>query len=637
MRRGILIFTAAFLLLLALNIIPEMRGGWGWRWPYGLPDSVLRLLPLAVALIVYLGGVLWTRRAERLRVVWAILGAVVLSIAAMAVRGDPLYLAFTRTVSPVYSGASTVAVHHMDDVDTALKNWPSIMADLAESSNIHMALSPPGKALVHRWLADGFEAVDPLARPISDALRPMQCSALPVMAYTRGEMAATLFGLLMPLWSALTILPLYAVGVQMADRDSAARMVQWWPLVPSTLFFAISWNSVYPLLVTSAFALLVTALKRNRMSFAFASGLLMSVATFMNFSVVPALMLMGWVALGNGYLVDRGARRDLRWLRKPVTVGLWYGLGLLVTWALFWIVSRHTPLTILQTAFDQHLSIERDYVIWLVLHVYDLILFAGWPLVLLALVLAWRVFRKHNSLDLTALAVIAALLTMLIVTLSDTARGETARVWLFFVPFLLLAVMRFGRDSSGWDMPLMVGQAATVLVILAVIPQMATFLDDPPDAPREDIGTLDGFEVITGLATFDGGDYGGAFALDGYRVVPDPAAQAMTFELFWRGVQPTERPYEFEMIARAENPTDGEIVSEPHRWYAQNGAYLPTCWREGDSIRDIVVLRLPPVSEPVIWDVTIRAVDDRLDAQMAITLSDGTRSDALALDPVRYP
>ncbi|NJL95354.1 MAG: hypothetical protein HC915_17355 [Anaerolineae bacterium] len=65
-------------------------------------------------------------------------------------------------------------------------------------------------------------------------------------------------------------------------------------------------------------------------------------------------------------------------------------------------------------------------------------------------------------------------LTLLILTLSDTARGETARVWLFFVPFLLLSGLPWLAKSARWDLPLLSGQALYALLLLSVIPPMLT-------------------------------------------------------------------------------------------------------------------------------------------------------------------
>ena len=76
----------------------------------------------------------------------------------------------------------------------------------------------------------------------------------------------------------------------------------------------------------------------------------------------------------------------------------------------------------------------------------------------------------------------------------------------------------------------------------------------------------------------------------------------------------------------------GEIISEPFRWWSQGAEYPPTCWRSGEIIRDTIVMPLPPVPHPVIWDVILRAVDERTGSVM---LTAG--ANALQLAPVSYP
>src|SRR5438128_11531082 len=79
--------------VLALDLIPGLRGDYGWRWPYALPDWP-RLLPLVATLTVYLLGLFGLRNTRRvwLWLVWCAAGAVAIPLAALFLLGDPLYL-----------------------------------------------------------------------------------------------------------------------------------------------------------------------------------------------------------------------------------------------------------------------------------------------------------------------------------------------------------------------------------------------------------------------------------------------------------------------------------------------------------------------------------------------------------------
>jgi hypothetical protein len=262
MRKWIIGFTAIFVTLLAFNSIPAMRGGWGWRWPYQRPSEWTTIAVLVALLLIYLVGV-WLLRTRHLPIwialTWSVFAVFVLALGVQNVRDDPLFMLFSHTVSPVQTGASTVAVQFMgkDGIGESLQNWPAVMHQADEKNIIHFSTSPPGQALIHQWLADLIEPVDFVSRPISMSLRPYQCTAPEVMEYHRGELVSAGIGMLMPLWAALAVIPMFFAAFYLTDdRQSALRIAQWMPLIPSLLLFAPTWNTLYPLLATSAFALL---------------------------------------------------------------------------------------------------------------------------------------------------------------------------------------------------------------------------------------------------------------------------------------------------------------------------------------------------------------------------------------------
>src|SRR5258708_18314990 len=110
-------------LVLALDLIPGLRGDFGWRWPYATPDW-LRLLPTVVCLLVYVVIAYRLKDATAIQV-WAFSGAVILPIACLALLGDPAYLLVTRTLSGLASGAH-LAGTEIKDLSATLRDWPQI-------------------------------------------------------------------------------------------------------------------------------------------------------------------------------------------------------------------------------------------------------------------------------------------------------------------------------------------------------------------------------------------------------------------------------------------------------------------------------------------------------------------------------
>ncbi len=646
MRKWILIFTAIFLTLLAFNVLPELRGGWGWRWPYQAPDNWTPVINLVGLLMIYVVGVTALRYWQSptwASLVWAILGSVFLTGGVLNIHDNPGFLLFTRTLSPVQTGASAVAVRVMEreGVNQTLEDWPEFMRE-AETDYIHFTTSPPGQPLLHYWTAQGFEKIGAISEPVSMALRPYQCSDLEIMRYSRGELTSVGFvGMLMPLWAGLAVIPIFLTARGLIeDASAASRVSQWWPIIPSVLLFSPTWNTFYPLLVITALYFWVLALQKNQRGYSLAAGVVMSVATMLNLSLLPIFAIFGLMTLGYWWVAKHGDIEKASW-RCPIEIGLWFGVGLSVLWVIFWVYTSNSPFEIIKISLTEHRDIaQKSYLAWVFLHPYDVLMFSGWPITGLALWGSWQVIqRRHekSAYSLDDLLTLAFWLTWLVVIISGSVQGETARIMIFLMPFLLLMAGPLFTQGQFWDMPLMIGQATTVAVMAAVLPVVPLDLNPQVTAPRTDLARLEGFEFHPSGAIFSSREYQGEFELAQYRFVADPARQAITFDFDWRGQHRTERPYQFELVAYAENEIDGKIQSAPFYWYPQNSNYLTTCWQDGDTIADVVVLPLPPVSMPVVWEVHLRAIDERTGDKMWVTSADGITTNYTTLGPINYP
>src|SRR5512143_1698845 len=125
--KWIVAISGVWVAALVLNFAPILRGDFGWRWPYQLPQDVTRLLPLVVALLVYVIGVrFFLRRRAAVLLIWAIVGSASLTCAGLFVRDDPLFALYSGTVDPGTTGWHYVAAR-VDDLNTTLRTWPQIM------------------------------------------------------------------------------------------------------------------------------------------------------------------------------------------------------------------------------------------------------------------------------------------------------------------------------------------------------------------------------------------------------------------------------------------------------------------------------------------------------------------------------
>ncbi len=104
----------------------------------------------------------------------------------------------------------------------------------------------------------------------------------------------------------------------------------------------------------------------------------------------------------------------------------------------------------LRTAAVAHLAMDRPYLPWLYLHLYDYFIFTGWPLVFASLagvVFALRaVLRRRRvagdavtdgSVGDGAVLALSVAATLVVLDFSGTMRGESGRILLFMTPLLL--------------------------------------------------------------------------------------------------------------------------------------------------------------------------------------------------------
>ncbi len=610
--------SAALAIVLALDLVPALRGGelLHWQWPHE-PVALGRAAILVATLGAYCLGtarLVRTGRGGWIRA-WAVLGVVALSLLATWVRaGNPLHELYYRTVSLTATGPYTAA-GLIDWSDGGWHDWPAVMVEFRELSQ-HVALSPPGLPLIYAGAAPGFDAAPGAARALQRALVPLQCDNYTLLQFTAAEWAAAVVGLLMPIWAALTALPLFAAARRL--QVEALWLAPLWALVPAALMFAGSWNTVYPALSAAAFWLLLRGYDARRGAGWWAgAGLLAGLLTFANFSLVPLIGLLGAYALLRHALNERCLRPW--WF--PVRVGAWFALGLALPWVLWWLGAGSTPWAMLEVAFDRHLELDRPYVPWLWMHTWEWALLGGLPLVIAALLalVRWRPGRDVLPL--------ALFVTLGLLVLSGTARGETGRVWLFFMPFVLLStggwIARLDDASaraSAWR-----GLwAAQVMLLVALVSTWAV-MDAPDVLPRP--------EPPPAMAAAHAHDarFEAGFRLVGWSAEAQDGV--ILLRLNWRSERQMTTPYYFAALPVAPDGAPGEAVV----WQPDEARYPVTCWGPGQTVTDTVRLPLPDSSAAGEWFISLQAfadVDRPLDT-VSVLLPDGARDRQVGLGPVR--
>ncbi|MCC6613662.1 MAG: hypothetical protein IT320_09310 [Anaerolineae bacterium] len=617
---GVVTLIAA--LAIRIDVSEWLRGGFGWRWEY-VPLDLLRSLPLLAVLLVYVAGayaLLKRANGGRLAVVWSMLGTLFVTLVAIAIRdGDPLFELFARTASQLGTGPHWVATH----IDWASGEWRNWAAEMVRFGG-HLNNLPPGSVLWYAWLTDVLDGIPALARAGQQALMPLQCNNYDLIYDTPGQWTSTIFGILMPIWAALTPVALFALAKRTAPANARA-VVLWYPLIPGLAAFAGTWNTLYPLIAVCALLLLIVGCQREspRPLAIFVSGLLTGIGIFINFALVPLGLLLGLWVLWRQIVIKR------RRIVQVILIGIYYTLGLVTVWIGFWIASVHnTPFDLLSTAMSFHLGIDRPYGFWAIMHTWDWLLWGGlaFAVVLIANLGRWLAAKDRSLATLPSMSLVLAL-TMMIMVFSGTARGETGRVWLFFAPFLLIAAAESPRTSGQpltkreW-LWLGIPQAALLAALITSIPAVSADFRPPPTAPQvttsHDVDALFVNQAET----------------ESFRLIGWDASltdDSLILRLNWQGVTPSTTPLWFGAVLVG----DGSETIPVDAWQPGGASRYPTtCWRAGSVIGDEITIPLDG-HQAETWWVSLAAFGDPAQPEGRLNVrTDGGEDTQIGLGPI---
>jgi hypothetical protein len=309
---------------------------------------------------------------------------------------------------------------------------------------------PPGTLGVYmaiHGLADWVDAERRLGAVAEGAARD------PRVGERAGTAALTLF--LFPLVAALLIPLLYTYGtVLLGSRPVALAAAVLWSFVPAVLLIQHHLDGVlYPFLAVLACTLAAVGMRRRAPWWTVVGGLAYGASLYFSFSLVPvvglALGTIAFMALAQGALEGRAATA----LRAA-----WHGVAFLggavaSLWVLWWVADFHFAQRLVH-ALDYHAYWKRGVPTWpwRGWSLLELALYVGFPLVAAFLLQVVRSamatgVRRLEPIDWLAPGVMAYLVVLALAS----GTNEVARLWLFVVPFVALAVAAAVRQAARGD------------------------------------------------------------------------------------------------------------------------------------------------------------------------------------------
>ena len=592
-----LLTTLALVVLIFTDILPWLRGpapeSSEWYWPYLIRPFSYWWLPIIAGLIMLLAAAWWLRQpVTRSRDTFALLflscTMIGLQLALIQADRQPLLAELVdRTLSNLSGGYFEPAIG-IPDLNAALQSYPELMPTfVAEHARTH----PPGLIVLNNLTSTLFTYFPNLSQTLASWVYPGRCMDLWLLERPFSVAAALYTWSLLPLLAAaLTVWPGYVLARQWLEPAKARLATLLMATIPALILFAPKVVQLYPPLVLLLFLCLVYGQKTSRMGWYALAGLLYSLLTFLSLgNLALALPIVLYL------LLDLWRSHQLNTIQL-IKIGGTLSLTGLSLWLLFWAGWGVPPWAVIQTGLEQHYALVtrlRHYEWWIFWNLVDVLMFAGWPLVLGFVLTLTGIFAAFRSRRLTAPYMLTLSLFILLLSLnfSGTARGEVGRLWLFFMPLMAISGAATLADWLPKRLELVVVGAQIALTLslgLAWQPvRPVIVVAERPSLPEakmpETVVRANFTETIgsTKTITLLGADLPPATV---------PPGSQLPLTLYWQADGGTMRPYTvFTQLLDA----SGQLIAQQDNWPVK-GQWPPTCWQPKEVVVDNYQLVLPP-------------------------------------------
>lgn len=436
------VLVVAFCVALRAGAVPlGVPGEWEWLRVRFRP-STLDLVLAGAGVLLYaglaaLGMRLLSSGATKAREVFAVCALVPAALFAQvaALSGAPVGYGLEKWVLGLHqkgaSGYFRVAKAEVGDPWRFLAEYP---AWIPRQDALHIGTHPPGLILVPHVLLGFFERNPDVARGVLESAPESLGRAFRVYGrdnrLSRADLAtlATIGALTMLACSA-TVAPLYLLARSTLSAPWAWASAALWPLVPSAILFQPTADTAFTLFATTVLAGAVHlgrlgGLRRGLI--AGVCGLVLGIGMQFSLVFLPVGLLVGIVIVA-----DRGSPRHER-IQSVLAVGA----GFLGVTLAFWAVTKADPFLIWWWNQRHHarfyVEYPRSYRVWVLANPVELAVALGLPVSLWGLIGLGR----PGAIPRVSLGTAAVLLLL---TLSGKNLSEVARLWLPFMPALVVA------------------------------------------------------------------------------------------------------------------------------------------------------------------------------------------------------
>ncbi|MEV7397518.1 hypothetical protein [Aeromicrobium sp. NPDC092404] len=384
---------------------PPLHADWDPRFGLLSLPAILVGLTLWLALPRVAGHASW-----RALLAYTFAGTWVWTMALAMTEGtDGLARVFERPGEYVYDA------QRVDSIGLTLRTFVDrIPMDAPDNWHTHVAGHPPG-ALLFFVLLDRLGVTDPFW--------------IGVIVLTIGSTAAV-----------AVLVTLKTLGSERLARQATP----WLVLAPTAVWMGVNGDALFAAVAAWGIAALALAAVHRRPAVAVAAGLLLGTCVYLSYGLV----LLGILAVA--VLVIAGTWRPLPWaLAGSAAVAAIFTVAGFVWWEAY---------PVLRDRYYDGIASERAYSYWVWADVaawtftVGLVVWAAFP----------RAIRAFRAGDVMARLAGAALLTILVATLSGMSKAEVERIWL---PFTIWVVAIPALLPERWHRPALLSQVVLALLV----------------------------------------------------------------------------------------------------------------------------------------------------------------------------
>ena len=354
---------------------------------------------------------------------------------------------------PSTSGYFYKARHQEPNPRLLLRNYETLMK---EGDVLHVGTHPPGLFLLFHGLIGGVERL-PGTVPWINASQPEAVrSAFDVLAESlqqpgvvqptpftdRDRAVLWLAALLVLGMAAVTVIPIYGFVRHYADRPTSWLCAASWPLVPAIAVFLPKSDVAYAGLAMLTSWLWIAAWRKNSLGLSGLTAVVWSASLLCSLAFLPVALWLALLSLFESWpaIRNRQGTAELRRAATTISAAAFVSLsvfGLLTVWGdiplgkIFWLNYRNHAGFYAQYA--------RTYWCWLLENPPELMLALGAPVFVWSLAGIWSAvrFRPDHANNLFRAPCLATLITWSWLWLSGKNSGESARLWIFLMPYFV--------------------------------------------------------------------------------------------------------------------------------------------------------------------------------------------------------